>query len=502
MFELADRPRDHIPHEIAFQIQRLGHRAEGDSAKQESGSPESGRRYSLNRTLKISEMNQRLALSVLAASFCGLLFGYDIGAISSATLGLRAQFVLSAPALGVAMSSALFGTIVGSISAGFIADSIDRRRTLLLSAFLYCLASFGTCFAVCFIQFVVFRFGCGVAIGLISVAAPLYLAEIAPSRWRGRVVGSFQVNISIGVVLAFGLGYVFSHHFQPDMAWRWSFASGAVIALLCGALLFRASQSPRWLALKGRSAEVCTTLKALGSADPGADQAKLAATLDEFRASRQLTLFSRRHARPILLAAGIAIFNQLTGVNVLLYYILDVFAELGSGRLNGRKDAILMAAFSLLVTIIAVGIIDKVGRKPLLLAGAAGMGACLLALPAIRYMGWPAEAVIVVLLCYNVFFGFSQGAVVWVYLSELFPLPVRARGQSFGSTVHWVTNAIIIGSFPSIEKSLGGKAFVCLAAVMAIQFFVILLIYPETKHTSLESLASSISNQSVARDNG
>jgi sugar porter (SP) family MFS transporter len=439
-------------------------------------------------------MNNRLALSVLAASFCGLLFGYDIGAISSATLGLRVQFVLSPPALGVAMSSALFGTILGSISAGFITDSIDRRKTLLLSASFYCLASFGAAFAFGFIQFAVFRFWCGAAIGLISVAAPLYLAEIAPSRWRGRVVGSFQLNVSVGVVLAFGLGFVFSHHLPLGLAWRWSFATGAVFALLCGAILLWVPQSPRWLVLKGRSAEAVTTLKALGSTDPMADQAGLAASLEEFRASRQSTLFSRRYTRPVLLAASIAIFNQLTGVNVLLYYILDVFAELGSGRLNGRKDAFLMAAFSLVVTTIAVGIIDKVGRKPLLLAGAAGMGACLLALPAIRYMGWPAESVVIILMCYNVFFGFSQGAVVWVYLSELFPLPVRARGQSFGSSVHWVANAIIVASFPAIARSLGARAFAGLAALMAIQFFVILFVYPETKRSSLESLASSISS--------
>jgi sugar porter (SP) family MFS transporter len=404
------------------------------------------------------------------------------------------QFVLSPPALGVAMSSALFGTILGSISAGFITDSIDRRKTLLLSAVFYCLASFGAAFAFSFIQFAVFRFGCGVAIGLISVAAPLYLAEIAPSRWRGRVVGSFQLNVSVGVVLAFGLGFVFSHHLPLGLAWRWSFATGALFALLCGAILLRASQSPRWLALKGRSAEVGRTLSALGSIDPKADQAGRAASLEEFRGSRQSTLFSRRYTRPILLAASIAIFNQLTGVNVLHYYILDVFAELGSGRLNGRKDAFLMAAFSLVVTTIAVGIIDKVGRKPLLLAGAAGMGACLLALSAIRYMGWPAESVVIILLCYNAFFGFSQGAVVWVYLSELFPLPVRARGQSFGSSVHWVASAIIVGSFPAIARSLGGRAFAGLAALMAIQFFVILFVYPETKRSSLESLASSISS--------
>ena len=450
--------------------------------------------YSTVSALEISEMNQRLALSVVAASVCGLLFGYDIGAISSATLGLRAQFALSPSALGVAVSSALFGTVLGSISAGFIADSIGRRKTLLLSAFLYCVASFGAAFASKFIEFAAFRFGCGIAIGLISVASPLYLAEIAPSQWRGRIVGSFQLNISVGVVLAFGLGFAFSNYFALGVAWRWTFVAGAGIALLCGTILLRASQSPRWLALKGRVAEVGTTLRSLGAADPDAGCSSLAASLEEFEASRYSALFSRRHVRPILLAASIAIFNQLTGVNVLLYYILDVFAELGSGRLNGRRDAFLMAAFSLLVTVIAVGVIDKVGRKPLLLTGAAGMGACLIALPAIRYMGWPAEAVIVILLCYNVFFGFSQGPIVWVYLSELFPLQVRARGQSFGTTVHWITNAIIIGSFPAISRSLGGKAFVGLAAMMAIQFFVILFAYPETKLASLESLASAIGN--------
>lgn len=439
-------------------------------------------------------MNQRLALSVAAASLCGLLFGYDVGAISSATLGLRAQFVLSPPALGVAMSSALFGTILGSIAAGIIADSVDRRKTLLLSAILYCVASLGGAFAFGFTQFAAFRFGCGVAIGLISVAAPLYLAEIAPSHWRGRIVGSFQLNVSAGVVLAFGLGFVFSNHFPLGSAWRWSFVVGAAFALLCGTILLRASQSPRWLALKGRSAEMGTTLKALGSADPDADCARIAGSLEEFRASRHSTLFSRRNARPILLAASIAIFNQLTGVNVLLYYILDVFAELGSGRLNGRRDAFVMAAFGVLVTAIAVSIIDKVGRKSLLLTGAAGMAVCLFALPAIRYMGWPAEAVVIILLCYSLFFGFSQGTVVWVYLSELFPLPVRARGQSFGSTVHWVANAIIIGSFPVVARSLGGKVFAGLAVMMVVQFFVILFVYPETKRTSLESLASRISN--------
>jgi sugar porter (SP) family MFS transporter len=440
-----------------------------------------------------NRMKKRLLVSVLAGSCCGLLFGYDIGAISSATPELRKHFALSAPALGIAVSSALFGTIAGSVVAGFVTDAIDRRGALLVSGFMYVIASLGAAFAPGFAQFAMFRFVGGIAIGLISVATPMYLAEIAPAHLRGRLVGSFQINISIGVVLGFALGYFFSFHSQHGAAWRYSLACGAVPALLCEALLLQAAPSPRWLALKRRFAEAQDCLAALGSADPATDQERLADSVREFGGLRQSKLFSRRYTRPILLAASIAIFNQLTGVNVFLYYILDVFTELGSGRLNGRKDAILVAAFSLLVTMVAVSVIDKVGRKPLLLAGAAGMGACLIALPAIRYMGWPATSVIIILLCYSLFFGFSQGTVVWVYLSEIFPLPVRARGQSFGSTVHWVTNALIVGSFPAIANIFGREIFVALAVLMAIQFFVVLCVYPETKHTSLESLASGIS---------
>jgi sugar porter (SP) family MFS transporter len=439
-------------------------------------------------------MKKQLVVSVLAGSFCGLLFGYDIGAISSATPELRTHFALSATALGIAVSAALFGTIAGSICSGFIADAIERRRTLVISGLLYIVGSVGAAFAPGFAQFAAFRFLCGIAIGLISVATPMYLAEIAPSLLRGRIVGAFQLNISIGVVLGFLGGYVFSLRLEPQAAWRWSLACGVIPALLCEVLLLRASPSPRWLVLNRRFAEARIVLADLGSTDSAADQNSFTHSVDKFGAGGPPKLFCRRYTRPILLAASIAIFNQFTGVNVLLYYILDVFKELGSGRLNGRKDAILMSAFSLLVTTVAVSVIDKVGRRPLLLGGAAGMGACLFALPAIRYMGWPASTVIIALLCYNLFFGFSQGTVVWVYLSELFPLPVRARGQSFGSTVHWVANAFIVASFPAIVSKVGGKVFVGLAAVMLLQFLVILLAYPETKQASLESLASAISS--------
>jgi MFS family permease len=323
----------------------------------------------------------------MAGALGGMLFGYDIGAISSATgpeVPVRSLFPAG---LGVAASAALFGTIGGALAAGSIADAIDRRGCLLVSGFLYFFATLESAFAVSFAGFATFRFLCGVSIGLISVIAPMYLAEIAPSRLRGRLVGSFQMNVGIGVVLAFVWSYMISRHLPSHVTWRYSLAGGAVPALTYEVFLLRASRSPRWLALKQRFAEARTALVALGSADPHTDEASLMSAIDEFGVSRKTSLFSRRHGRPIFLAVSIAIFNQLTGVNVLLYYVLDIFTELGSGRLNGRKDAIIVAVTSLVATMIAVSIIDKVGRRPLLLSGAAGMGVCLALLPVIRYMG-------------------------------------------------------------------------------------------------------------------
>ena len=443
-------------------------------------------------------MNQRLGLTVCAGAFCGVLFGYDIGAMSSAAPGLRTEFSLSASLLGFAVSSALMGTIAGSSLAGFLADELDRRWTLALSTVLFLFAELGAALATGLVAFAIYRILCGVAVGLISVAAPMYLAEVSPAHLRGRVVGCFQFSVSIGVVIAFGVAYLFSLCVQSGVVWRYSLGAAAVPAPLCGLFLLRASPSPRWLAIKREFAQVRSTFKELGFVDPVAEQDSLVASLREFRSAQQASLFTRRHARPILLAVSIAVFNQLTGVNALLFYILDIFRQLGSGQLNGRKDAILVSTLSLIVTLIAVGLIDKIGRKPLLLAGTVGMGVCLVLFPAIRSMHWPTSTVVVVLACYNACFGFSQGAVVWVYLSEIFPLPLRARGQALGSTVHWMTNVVVVGMFPAITAVLHERVFVVFALLMGLQLFTILIFYPETKRVGLESLASDISSYSCS----
>ena len=340
--------------------------------------------------------------------------------MSSAAPGLREQFALSAGALGVAVSSALIGTIRGSMAAGHLADAWGRRSTLSLAGLVYLAAILGAASAPETRVFAIACILCGVAIRLISVVAPMYLAEVSPAELRCRIVGAFQFSLSIGVLAAFVLGYLFSRNMQSGHAWRYSLAIGAIPALLSEAFLLCASPSPLRLAARGRLDEAASVFAALGSADPAAARAELTASLTDFKVARSVSLWSFGYARPILLGVSIAVFNQLTGVNALLYYSLAIFADLELGRLNGRQDAIIVSGTSLLVTTVSGGLIDKAGRKPLLLAGTVGMGICLGLFPAVRFLHWPASAVVIILVAYNALFGFSQGVVVWVYLSEIF----------------------------------------------------------------------------------
>lgn len=422
-----------------------------------------------------SGWNRRLLFVLLAGSCGGLLFGYDIGAIASAEPEIRKCFALSPAGLGLAVSAVLFGTVAGSVIGGLVADMLGRRVALFLSALLYALAAMAAATAGGPALFASARFLCGLAIGLISVIVPVYLAEVAPPHLRGRMVGAFQLNVSIGVVAAFLAGYLFSFHGHSAANWRLLLSCGAAPALLCIVCLFFSASTPGWMTQQHSRAP---TTACMTFAAPEAQNAKDAARL-----------FSRRNLRPIALAVSIAMFNQLTGVNALLYYVLDVFRELGSGRLNGRADALTLAVIGLLVTLAAVMVIDHIGRKPLLLAGAVGMGICLFLLPAARHHYWPGSAVVLLFACYDACFGFSQGAVIWVYLSEIFPAPLRAKGQSLGGTVHWVANAFVVLVFPEITSRFGGKVFVGLALLMVLQFLVVLLFYPETKEKIPEPAA-------------
>lgn len=407
--------------------------------------------YSLSSVLA----RKRLVFSVLAGSACGLLFGYDIGAMACAAPGIRSIFALSPAGLGLAVSAALMGTIAGSMLGGTLSDRLGRRGTLALSGILYAFATLSAAFAGSGTQFTVSRVFCGIAIGLVSVTAPMYLAEISPAAVRGRIAGSFQLSLSIGAVCAFGVGYLASVGDHSDATWRYMLCGGILPALLC---------------------ELCL-LRALPSELAPRTQAKPA------------QLFTRRYLKPIALAVGLALFNQLTGINALLYYVLDVFSGLGVHGISGRVDALALSSLSLIVTCAALTLIDKVGRKSLLLTGAALMGGCLLLLSMVHRMHWPPAMVVALLAIYHASFGFSQGAVIWVYLSEIFPVSVRARGQSLGSTVLWIANVLVVDTFPSIARSLGDRIFLWMSVLLALQFVIIYVFYPETKGKKLEAVA-------------
>ncbi len=406
-------------------------------------------------------VNKRLIVAVLVGSLGGFVFGFDLGTLSAATQSLRAQFELSPWAFGLTISASIWGTVAGSILAGNFADRFDRRSLIVWCALLYTGAAIGITMPLRseWLLVLTMRFLCGMAIGGFTVGCPLYLSEIAPTAIRGRVVGVFQVQVGVGVIAAFSAGAVFAHFPPLGATWKWMLGLGAVPA----AMLVAAARS-----LSRADAALLT------------ESSYRSASLPTVERPNQM-LFARRNARLILLATSIAVFNQLSGVNVLLLYLLEILASAGVNLSLGHTYTVLISSLSLTTTIVGMAVVDRVGRKPLLYVGSIGMAICLVTLGlAIPHRGDPV-IYLSILVAYNAFFAFSQGAVVWVYLSELFPRGLRGSGQGFGSTVHWIANAVLISVFPSVQHASSVRVFYLFALMMALQIVVIWVWYPETK---------------------
>lgn len=411
-------------------------------------------------------MNIRLVTSALIVSLGGLVFGYDLGALSSASQSLRSAFTLLPSAFGLTISASLWGTVCGSLLAGWIADRIERRILIMACAVVYAVAALTTFAQVPseWILVLAIRFTCGLAIGGFTVGCPLYLSELAPISHRGRFVSLFQIQIGAGVVIAFFVGLLVTKGVVTKDAWKWCLGTGAIPAIvLVGLLMLLPAEKPEFRTGMSKS------LSAAGG-HFGRDK-----------------LFRRGNTRALLLATSIAVFNQLSGVNVLLLYMLDILAGAGIGRSLGHTYTVVISCVSLLITMIAMTAVDIWGRKPLLLVGSTGMAVCLfyLALSAPRHFA--PGVYLSILIAYNVFFAFSQGILVWVYLSELFPPGIRGAGQGYGSSVHWIANAILISVFPAMQHALSDRAFYVFAVVMVVQIAVVWLWYPETRRTSLGS---------------
>ena len=321
---------------------------------------------------------------------------------------------------------------------------------------------------------------------------PMYIAEIAPPDKRGRLVGFFQFNIVLGILLAYFSNYVVGTMGFGDTEWRWKLGIPAVPAALFSALLLSIPESPRWLARRGRMREAEDVLRNTGDPNYRADLAEIAASVDEGQGTQSEPLFQGKYRFPIFLAVSIGMFNQFSGINAILYYLNDIFEKAGFTKVSGDLQAVAVGATNLLFTMIAMSVIDRLGRKKLLLIGSVGTAAALAGVAAIFFSGARQDLLVWCLVVFIAFFAFSQGAVIWVYLSEVFPTKVRAKGQSLGSFTHWIMNAAISGVFPVLAASSGGAPFVFFAAMMVVQFFVVLTMYPETKGYSLEEMQKKL----------
>ena len=429
--------------------------------------------------------NHFLLKSAIAAALGGLLFGFDTAVIAGTTRSLTALYHLTATGLGLTVSSALFGTIPGAMFAGILGDRFGRRDSLRVMAVLYMISALGCAFAPDWYSLIGFRFVGGLGIGGSSVLGPMYIAEISPPKWRGRLVGMFQFNIVFGILMAYLCNYLIGTLGLGEVEWRWKLGVAAAPAALFLVMLFTIPRSPRWLIKQQRIDEARDILR-----DSGIENYK--EQLREIEQSMsnepEEPLFSRKYRIPIFLAVSIGLFNQLSGINAILYYLNDIFDRAGFSKVSGDVQSVAIGATNLLFTVLAMSVIDRWGRRFLLLTGAVGTTACLAGVAAIFFTGKHTGLLLWLLVGFIASFAFSQGAVIWVYLAEVFPTRVRGKGQSLGSFTHWFANALISGIFPLMAASSGGVPFVFFAAMMVVQFFVVLTVYPETKAVSLEAM--------------
>lgn len=438
------------------------------------------------------KLNAYLAKSTLIGALGGLLFGFDTAVISGTTDALTHVYGLSPKLLGVTVTSALIGTILGAMFAGIPGERIGRRDSLKLTAVLYLISAFGCAFAWNWGSLVAFRIIGGLGIGASSVLGPMYIAEIAPAKLRGRLVGIFQFNIVFGILVAYFSNYLISRSGFGFNDWRWEFGVAAIPAALFLVLLFAIPRSPRWLVKTGRLEEARSVLQKIGEENFNQEVQDIADSIHLERNQPQEPLFSKKYAFPIFLAVSIGMFNQLAGINAILYYLNDIFAFAGYSKVSGNLQAVAIGATNLLFTVIAMSVIDKIGRKTLLLIGAAGTAVCLAGVAAIFFTRHNQSHLLLILVAYIAFFAFSQGAVIWVYLAEVFPNAVRAKGQSLGSFSHWFMNGAISLVFPILAASSGAYPFVFFAAMTVLQFFVVLFFYPETKGITLEDMQKKL----------
>lgn len=430
--------------------------------------------------------------ATFVASLGGLLFGFDTAVISGCQIQLKTLFNLTANEQGFMTASALIGATVGALAAAKPGDLYGRRDSLKVTAAFYLLCAIGCALASGLWMMVSARILGGIAVGATSVLCPMYLAEISPAAWRGRLVACFQVNIVLGVLIAYGSNFFIGLVGLGDAEWRWKLGIQAVPAFAFLAMLFLIPRSPRWLMMKGYNEEAATVLRKIGVADVPGQIAAIQESLREDKTGKVAPLFVKSLAKPVLLAITVAMFNQLGGINALWYYADQIFAMAGFDKSSSALQCVILGAVNLISTVVGMAIIDKVGRKPLLICGSIGgcisLGLVTWIFGSNVHADWLVWLLGGMVICH----AFGQGAVIWVFISEIFPTSVRSKGQTLGSFTHWFMAMVISWAFPLVARDLGqpnaGLPFGFFAVMMIIQVFVVGMFFPETKRVALEEM--------------
>jgi SP family arabinose:H+ symporter-like MFS transporter len=424
----------------------------------------------------------------LVAAIGGLIFGFDTAIVAGATRYMKEQFSLNALQEGWAVSVVLIGCMFGAGLAGPISDRIGRRRFMLISAVLFLVSAVGCALPRTITEFVIFRFVGGLGIGSAAVLSPLYIAEIAPARVRGALVSVNQLAIVTGILLAYFVNWVFAGAGPAN--WRWMYAMGAVPSILFFLLLLGVPESPRWLVKNGREDEARTVLTRADSAEAAATgirEIKDTLALEEgsFR-----EIFRPAFRRPLLIAIVLAVFQQITGINAILYYAPRIFEGAGFERMSAIGQSTLVGLVNMLFTVVAIVLADKVGRRPLLLVATGGMGVSLVLLgAAFRFPVLPASALLLIILLYIAFFASAMGPLVWVVMAEIFPIKVRGAAMGLATLILWFADFLVTLTFPVLsDRFHPSTAFWIYAAMCALDLVFMWFFLPETKGKTLEEI--------------
>ena len=443
-------------------------------------------------------MKKNLILYTFVAALGGLLFGFDTAVINGALPFFSEYFQLSDAMKGWAVSSALIGCIAGALVVGWPGDRYGRKTTLQFLAILFLISAIGSGMANSLTEFVIYRLIGGIAVGGASVLSPMYISEISPPKYRGRLAITFQLAIVLGVLTAFFSDYLLINTGKNN--WRWMFITEAIPALAFFILLFKVRKSPRWLVKKGKIDKARDIIQRVNTSKVNVEQTitEITNSLATENQSKKQKLFKGPYRKLVIIGIIVGMFNQFTGINIIMYYATDIFRMAGFSTDSSIGQTVILGFSNLLFTLIAMWVIDHYGRKNMLLVGALGMPVFLVLFAWAFFTGSFGGFVLVMLLVgFTAFFAFSQGAVIWVILSEMFPNTIRARATSISSFSLWFFNGLATFLFPVIVGAFGGKTgigyvFLFYALMTLLSFFFFRKYLVETKGKSLEELEKEI----------